>query len=124
MGMPFGKIRAKVGNFLEMVGNCVKKSDDFQSIEAGQRAKRGKHFAKTVVLGEKHFAKTAVLAEINFAKTVVLGEKHFAIIEKPTNPWTSSARNILQKYGNAFCSTPKTIRKTALSLACRCIMRG
>ena len=66
------KIRAKVGNFLELRGNCVKKSDDFRPNEAEHRAKRGKHFAKTVVLGEKDFAKTAVSAEINFAKT----EKH------------------------------------------------
>ena len=124
MNCSLRKIRAKVVFFRELRGICVKKSDDFRSNEAGQRAKRGKHFAKTVVLSEKDFAKTAVLEEINFAKTVVLGEKHFAIIEKPTNPWTSSARNILQKYGNAFCSISKTIRKTALSLACRCIMRG
>ena len=77
MNCGFRKIRAKVGNFLELRGICVKKSDDFQSNEAGQRPKRGKHFAKTVVLGKKDFAKTAVFAEINFEDLRIFAEINF-----------------------------------------------
>ena len=56
MNCKLRKIRAKVVFFRELRGICVKKSGDFWLKEAGQRAKRGKHFAKTVVLGEKDFA--------------------------------------------------------------------
>ena len=78
--MPLRKIRAKVGNFGELMGNCVKKSGDFWTNEAGQRAKRGKYFAILAVLGEKDFAIVAVVARINFAILAVFGEKHFAIM--------------------------------------------
>jgi hypothetical protein len=54
--LPLRKIRAKVVFFRELRGICVKKSGDFWTNEAGQRAKRGKHFAILAVFGEKHFA--------------------------------------------------------------------
>lgn len=65
------KIRAKVGNFLELREICAKKSDDFQSSNAGQRAERGKHFAKT-----------AVSAEMNFEDLRIFEEKYFEETEK------------------------------------------
>ena len=74
------KIRAKVVFFRELGEICVKKSGDFWTNEAGQRAKRGKHFAILAVLGEKDFAIVAVFARINFAILAVFGEKHFAIM--------------------------------------------
>ncbi|MBR5912458.1 MAG: hypothetical protein IKZ55_10780 [Bacteroidales bacterium] len=61
--MPLRKIRAKVVFFRELKGICVKKSGDFWTNEAGQRAKRGKHFAILAVLDEKHFA---ILAKVLF----------------------------------------------------------
>lgn len=76
--MPSGKIRAKVGNFGELMGICVKKSGDFWTNEAGQRAKRGKHFAILAVLDEIHFAIVAVFARKNFAILAVISEKDFA----------------------------------------------
>jgi len=56
MNCKLRKIRAKVVFFRELRGICVKKSGDFWTNEAGQRAKRGKHFAILAVLDEKHFA--------------------------------------------------------------------
>lgn len=61
--MPLRKIRAKVVFFLELGEICVKKSGDFWTNEAEQRAKRGKHFAILAVLDEKHFA---ILAKVLF----------------------------------------------------------
>ena len=74
------KIRAKVGNFLELMGNCVKKSEDFRVNGEIRRTKDGKHFAILAVLDEKHFAIVAVFARKNFAILAVFGEKHFAIM--------------------------------------------
>ena len=56
MNCKLRKIRAKVVFFRELGENCVKKSDDFWTNEAGQRAKRGKDFAILAVFSEKHFA--------------------------------------------------------------------
>lgn len=80
MNCSLRKIRAKVVFFRELRGICVKKSGDFWTNEAGQRAKRGKHFAILAVLGEKDFAIVAVFARKNFAILAVFGEKHFAIM--------------------------------------------
>ena len=56
MNCKLRKIRAKVVFFRELGEICVKKSGDFWTNEAGQRAKRGKYFAILAVLDEIHFA--------------------------------------------------------------------
>ena len=75
--MPLGKIRAKVVFFRELRGICVKKSGDFWTNEAGQRAKRGKHFAILVVFSKNKFCDSCCFIWETFCDSCSFWRKTF-----------------------------------------------